>query len=224
MTRQKAIVGSYVGVLLYAGFLFLGAGKLRYWQGQLYVVIALLGTSLSHLLEQRGSDLMAERAGNAAAGQSWDKRILGGIFLAGIATFVVAGLDSGRFGWSGRVPPELTIAGVVLMLAGQLLFAVAKRVNTFFSSTVRIQSDRGHTVCHQGPYRYIRHPGYLGMLLSLLGFPLVVNAYWAYLPAGVGACLLILRTALEDRVLARQLPGYQAYAAKTPWKLVPGLF
>jgi protein-S-isoprenylcysteine O-methyltransferase Ste14 len=224
MTKLKAIVGSYVGVLLYAGFIFLGAWKLRYCQGLLYVVIALVGTTLSHVLEGRGSDLIVERASKAGAGQIWDKRILAAIFVVSIVTFVIAGLDSGRFGWSGRVPLGITITGVILMLVGQVLFAVAKRVNNYFSSTVRIQSDRGHKVCDQGPYRYIRHPGYLGMLVSLLAFPLLLNSYWAFIPSSVSAILLIVRTALEDRFLIHQLPGYQGYAAKTRWKLIPGLF
>lgn len=224
MSRLKAIVASYVGVLLYASFIFLGAWKLAYWQGLLYVVVALLGATLSHALVPKGSDITAERAANAGAGQAWDKRILGALFLVSIATFVVAGLDSGRFGWSGHVPAELTVAGVALMLAGQILFAVAKRQNAFFSSTVRIQAERGHRVCDSGLYRYVRHPGYLGMLISLLAFPLLINSYWAFIPTLLGAALLILRTTLEDRMLAEQLSGYPEYAARTRWRLVPGLF
>ncbi len=224
MTKPTAIIGSYVGVLLCAGFIFLGAGKLRYWQALLYVVIALVGTTLSHVLQGKHSDLTVERLSRARAGQSWDKRILGASFVVTIMTFVTAGLDSGRFGWSGHVPPGITVAGVILMLAGQVLFAIAKRVNEFFSSTVRIQSDRGHKVCDRGPYRHIRHPGYLGMLVSLLAFPLLLSSYWAFIPASVGAILLIVRTALEDRFLVGELPGYREYAATTRWRLIPGVF
>jgi len=224
MPRRKVIAGSYVGVLLFSSFIFLGAWKLSYWQGLLYVVLALAGTTLNHALQKSGSDLTEERARNAGAGQTWDKRLLGMIFLGTIATFVIAGLDSGRFGWSGPVPLGVTILGSTLMLAGQLLFAIAKRVNNFFSSTVRIQTERGHMVCDAGPYGHIRHPGYLGMLMSILAFPLVINSYWAFIPASVCAILLIVRTNLEDRVLAEQLPGYREYAAKTRWKLIPGVF
>ena len=224
MNKLKAIIGSYVGVLLYASFIFLGAWRVLYWQGLLYVVIALGGTTLNHVLEGRCSDLIVERACKAGAGQIWDKRILGAYFVVSIGTFVTAGLDSGRFGWSGRVPLAITIMGAIFMLVGQFLFAVAKQANEYFSSTVRIQNDRWHKVCDKGPYRYIRHPGYLGMLVSLLAFPLLLNSYWAFIPASGGAILLIVRTAMEDRFLSQQLRGYQTYAAKTRWKLIPGVF
>jgi protein-S-isoprenylcysteine O-methyltransferase Ste14 len=224
MSRLRAIVASYVGVLLYASLIFLAAWKLVYWQALLYVVIALIGATLSHALVPSGSDITVERASNAAAGQTWDKRILGAYFLVSVVTFVIAGLDSGRFGWSGPVPLGVTIAGVVLMLLGQIIFAVAKRQNAFFASTVRIQSERGHRVCESGLYHYVRHPGYLGMLISLLAFPLLINSYWAFVPAVCGAALLLIRTVIEDRVLIEELPGYRDYAARTRWRLIPGVF
>ncbi|MFT3775856.1 MAG: isoprenylcysteine carboxylmethyltransferase family protein [Minicystis sp.] len=224
MTKAKAIVGSYVGVLVLAAPIFLGAWKLAYRQGLLYVGVALVGTTLNHLLVRAGSDITEDRAARAHAGQGWDKRILGAYFLVSVVTFAVAGLDSGRFGWSGRVPAGVAIAGVVSMLVGQLAFAFAKRENAFFSSTVRIQDERGHQVCDTGLYRFVRHPGYLGMLLSLLAFPLLMESFWAFIPASVGALLLIARTRLEDRFLMNRLPGYADYAARTRWRLIPGVF
>jgi protein-S-isoprenylcysteine O-methyltransferase Ste14 len=224
MSKPKAIVASYVGVLLYAGFIFLGAWKLLYWQALLYVAVALIGATLSNVLVPKGSDLTVDRASKAAAGQAWDKRILGALFLVNVVMFVIAGLDSGRFGWSGPVPLWVTLAGVGLMLVGQILFAVAKRQNEFFSSTVRIQTERGHRVCDTGLYRHVRHPGYLGMLLSSLAFPLVLGSYWAFLPAVCGAVLMLVRTVKEDRMLTGELPGYREYAARTRWRLVPGVF
>ncbi len=222
--KVRAIVASYVGVLLYAGLIFLGAFKLAYWQGILYVVLALVGATLSHVLVRAGSDITVERARQAPAGQVWDRRILGAYLLVNVVTFLTAGLDSGRFCWSGRMPLGVTVVGVVLMLLGQIVFAVAKRENDFFSSTVRIQSERGHRVCDTGLYRFVRHPGYLGMLLSLLAFPLVMNSYWAFVPAFVGAALLLARTVLEDRYLAKELHGYADYTSRTKWRLVPGVF
>jgi protein-S-isoprenylcysteine O-methyltransferase Ste14 len=221
---MKAIVATYVGVLLFAALVFLGAGTIAYRQGFLYLALALIGTTLSHILVPAGSTLTGDRVREAPAGQGWDKRLLGAFFLVNIVTFVTAGMDSGRFHWTGTVPVGVTVAGALLMLLGQVLFAVAKRENAFFSSTVRIQAERGHKVCDTGLYRVVRHPGYLGMLMSLLAFPLVMNSYWAFVPAGIGAMLMLTRTVLEDRFLAEELSGYRDYATRTRSRLLPGLF
>jgi protein-S-isoprenylcysteine O-methyltransferase Ste14 len=224
MGKTRAIIASYVGVLFFAGLVFLGAGKAAYWPGVLYLVLALGGVTLSHILVPAGSTITADRAREAQAGQDWDKRLLGVYFLVTIVTFLTAGMDSGRLRWTGFVPVGVVVAGAVLMALGQVLFAVAKRENAFFSSTVRIQPERGHRVCDTGLYRFVRHPGYLGMLMSQLAFPLVMQSYWAFVPAGIGAALLVVRTVLEDRYLVEELPGYLDYTNTTRWKLLPGLF
>jgi protein-S-isoprenylcysteine O-methyltransferase Ste14 len=224
MGTMKAIIASYLGVLLFAGLVFLGAWKVAYWQGVLYVVLALVGVTLSHILVPAGSTITVDRAREVPSGRDWDKRLLGAYFSVNIVTFVIAGMDSGRFRWTGDVPAGVTVAGAVLMLSGQVLFALAKRENAFFSSTVRIQAERGHQICETGLYRFVRHPGYLGMLTSLLAFPLVMNSYWAFVPAGIGASVLVVRTVLEDRFLAAELPGYTDYTYRTRRKLLPGLF
>jgi protein-S-isoprenylcysteine O-methyltransferase Ste14 len=224
MDKKKGIIASYAGVLFFACFVFVGAWTFRYWQGWLYLVLAIVGTTISHALVPADSTLTTDRAREAREGQDWDKKLLRLIFLVSLVTFVTAGLDSGRFGWSGRVPGAVTVAGVVLMLAGQVIFAVAKRQNRFFSSTVRIQSDRGHAVCSTGLYTVVRHPGYVGMLLSMLAVPLVLNAYVAFMPTAVGVALLVARTAREDRFLVASLPGYADFTGRTRWRLVPGLY
>jgi len=224
VNRSKAIVASYAGVLFFSAFIFLGAGKFLYWQGLLYLCVALLGTTLNHLLVRKDSDITSDRASRAREGKAWDRRMLGAISLVSIVTFVTAGLDSGRFGWSGQVSGLVTVSGVMLMLCGQVLFAMAKRENDFFSSTVRIQSERGHRVCETGPYRFVRHPGYLGMLMALVAFPLVLGSKWAFIPTSVGALLLVVRTLLEERFLVEHLAGYAEYATRTRWRLVPWVF
>ena len=178
------------------------------------------GVPEKRVLQHGGTSV--DRASRAHESQDWDKRILGALFLVSVVTFVVAGLDSGRFGWSGPVAMWVAIAGVILMLVGQILFALARRENAFFSSTVRLHD--GHRVCDTGPYRFVRHPGYLGLLLSLLAFRLLMESFWAFIPAAVDALLLVVRTLLEDRFLAAGLPGYAAYAARTRWRLIPGVF
>lgn len=110
------------------------------------------------------------------------------------------------------------------MLLGQVIFAVGRRQNEFFSATVRIQHEKGHRVCDAGLYRHTRHPGYAGMLISQLSFPLVINSYWSFAPAILGAAVLVRRTTLEDRYLTEHLQGYADYAARTRWRLMPTIF
>jgi protein-S-isoprenylcysteine O-methyltransferase Ste14 len=96
--------------------------------------------------------------------------------------------------------------------------------NRFFSPTVRIQSDRGHQVISGGPYQIIRHPGYSGWILQMLAAPLALGSWWGLIPGLLSACLYGIRTALEDRTLHRELPGYTDYAARVRYRLLPGIW
>ena len=96
--------------------------------------------------------------------------------------------------------------------------------NRFFSAVVRIQHDRGHKVVRDGPYRIVRHPGYAGGLYTWLTAPLMLGTLWAYIPALLTVCALVVRTALEDRTLIQELPGYAEYTARTRYRLLPGIW
>lgn len=223
MNQARAIVSSYLGVVFMAGIIFLAGGRWLYWQALLYLAMALLGTFLTHLLTPRDSDLAARRASHARSGEAWDRRLMGFYFLLTLLTFCIAGLDSGRFGWS-VMPDWVPVVAAVWMLAGQLVFALARRENVYFTSLVQIEAERGHQVCSSGPYRVVRHPGYAGMALSMLVFPLVLGSYWALLPALLALILLMRRTQLEDRFLQARLPGYPAYAQEVRFKILPAVF
>jgi len=96
--------------------------------------------------------------------------------------------------------------------------------NRFFSTSVRIQFDRGHTVCSSGPYRYVRHPGYVGMIVYFLATPVLVGSLWGAIPAMATAVLFVVRTRMEDRTLLQKLPGYREYAARVRFRLFPGVW
>ena len=96
--------------------------------------------------------------------------------------------------------------------------------NRFFSTMVRIQADRGQTVATAGPYRYVRHPGYVGYSVSFFGMALALGSLWALVPAVLMACLLVVRTALEDRTLQDELAGYTDYARQVRYRLLPGIW
>ena len=224
MTRTGVILRSYIGVVVMTLPIFLGAGRWAFVRGWAYVALAVVGTTLSHLLSRGDPDLTVDRATRAREGESWDRRLLLALFVTSEVMYLVAGFDAGRFGWTGEVPLWIALGGSVAMLGGQLLFALARRENAFFSSTVRLQRDRGHVVCETGPYRIVRHPGYLGLLLSILAFPFVLGSAWSSIPALVAGGVLVMRAAREDAFLLTELSGYEAFSARTRWRLLPGLF
>jgi protein-S-isoprenylcysteine O-methyltransferase Ste14 len=96
--------------------------------------------------------------------------------------------------------------------------------NRFFSTVVRIQTDRGHAVCDSGPYRIVRHPGYAGSLPPLLGIVLALGSVWTLIPAAMALIISVIRTALEDRTLQEELPGYRDYARRVRYRLIPGIY
>jgi protein-S-isoprenylcysteine O-methyltransferase Ste14 len=137
---------------------------------------------------------------------------------------VVAGLDVGRFGWSGNVSLPIHLAGLAGYCAGLGLAVWAMAVNRFFAPVVRLQSERGHHVISGGPYRFIRHPGYLGFVLALVGEAFMLGSYWSLLPL-IGAVVVVLRrTRMEDRFLHESLAGYVDYARVVKYRLAPAVW
>lgn len=213
-----------LGVLLFFSVIFLSAGSFFYWQGLVYVAIGLVMMVLNYTVFSLDSELMKERSRPGEGAKKWDKLILGLSFFATLSMYLVAGLDSGRYHWSPEFHPGLYGLGIALTIAGQILFLVAQKQNKFFSSTVRIQTDRGHTVCDTGLYRIVRHPGYLGSFIQTLGFPLIFGSFWSMIPVCVSIILLITRTAMEDKTLKHELAGYSEYVQKTKYRLIPYLW
>ncbi len=141
-----------------------------------------------------------------------------------ILHLVVAGLDVGRYGWSA--PPQVGLqAGALLGVAGGYALIVWSMVsNTFFSPVVRIQVERGHQVVRSGPYQFVRHPGYLGMVVGYALSGVALGSWWSLLPMLVFVALVLRRAAVEDRFLHEKLPGYRDYAREVRYRLVPGIW
>jgi protein-S-isoprenylcysteine O-methyltransferase Ste14 len=217
-------VRSVAGIAVMAGLVFLSSGRLDYWQGWLYFGANLAVVVLSAWILRDDRGLIAERLHPGKGMKWWDK----GYYLVStplyFAAVAVAGIDAGRRHWSSHPRAVTYIVFLAMFLLGQALFLWAKRVNPFFSSVARIQSDRGQTVCRAGPYRFCRHPGYLGGLLFGLTTPLVLGSYWALIPQALAALLLLGRTALEDRMLQQELLWYAEYAQAVRSRLIPGIW
>jgi protein-S-isoprenylcysteine O-methyltransferase Ste14 len=153
----------------------------------------------------------------------WDIILLCFLFPALLAILPVAALDDGRFHWSAA-PWWVCGLGYVLLLAGVGIVTWAESVNKFFEPTVRIQTERGHTVIDTGPYAIVHHPGYVGGCLMGVGMALSLGSFWALVPAGLASALLILRTQWEDQTLQAELPGYKEYTSRVRYKWIPGVW
>ena len=207
--------------------LFVCAWDLGWWQAWAFALLIVASGILSHLwAERRHPGMMAERAGSESAPgvKSWDK-VLAPLMAVSISfpPAIVAGLDH-RFDWSPAFPLWLNMLGFVLIAVGYSLASWALAENRFFSGTVRIQTERGHVVCDSGPYRIMRHPGYGGNTLPLPGIVLALSSLWTIIPAAVALIIIVTRTALEDRTLQEELPGYRDYAKRVRYRLFPGIY
>ena len=197
-----------------------------WWEAWVYAMISILGFAISRALAaRRHPDLIAERARymQHENAKPWDKRLAPFLGVGGILIMVVAGLDE-LFGWSPTYSLPLKILSLLIILAGYALGSYALIENRFFSGMVRLQTDRGHQVVSTGPYRWMRHPGYAGALLTYLATPLFLDSLWAFLPTAFITIVLVIRTALEDRFLQDELEGYRDYATRVRYRLLPGVW
>ena len=207
--------------------LFSCGGGIRWWQAWVFSVLFMAaGIGGRIWAEGRHPGLMAERIRSlkAADVKTWDK-VLAPLMAVSLSfpLAIVAGLDH-RFAWSPVFPTWLNIIGIFLIALGYAFAAWAFAENRFFSSMVRIQTDRDHRVCDSGPYRIVRHPGYAGNLLALPGIVLALGSTWTLIPVGAALVVAVLRTVLEDRTLQEELPGYREYASHVRYRLFPGIY
>ena len=216
-----------VAYLLIPLILLICGRDLGWWQAWLYSLLILAaGIGGRMWAEQRHPGLTAERQNieSIKNAKAWDK-VLAPLMAVSVVfpMVIVAGLDH-RFGWSPVFQLWLIVLGIFLIALGYTFSAWAFMENQFFSSVVRIQTDRGHMVCDSGPYRIVRHPGYAGNILPLLGTVLALSSLWTIIPAAVALVIAVIRTALEDQTLQEELPGYQEYARRVRYRLFPGIY
>ncbi len=215
-----AYVQSVVFFVLAAAALFGGAGTFAIPAFWIYLAI-LAGIFVASFL-LLDPDLARERLRPGGEKPPVALRLFGFVL---VAHWLIAGLDRGRFHWSDDVPLWLRVVGFIAVAGGYALCLWAMRVNRFFSSVIRIQSDRGQHVIDSGPYAVVRHPGYISGLLVMLGSGLALCSWIAWtLLVVLSVPFLMYRVLTEDRVLQAELPGYRDYAARVRWRLVPGIW
>lgn len=225
-TMPKAFVGLTVTAMAvaFAGVIFVNARRLGWTLGWIYtgMVAVALAINLACLLRWN-PELIRRRMRFGQFTKSWDMVWAVLFTIAVIAIYVVAVAET-RDGVA-REPGAAWLLGLAVFTPGWTLIIWSMVVNPFFEKTVRIQTDHGHRVIDTGPYAYIRHPGYLGFAVGwILPTPLLLASTGAFIPALIVVGLLVIRTALEDRTLHAELPGYAEYATRVRFRLIPGVW
>jgi len=213
----NALIKYLLGVLLFALLLFLPAGTLSFFNGWLligllFIPMLLLGV----FLLIRSPELLRRRLESREEGktQRGVVRFSALIFLIG---FLLAGVDF-RFGWS-RMPLTVVIVASVLLLCSYGLYAEVMRENVYLARTVRV--EKGQKVIDTGLYGIVRHPMYFACLLLFLSFPLVLGSFWAFICFLVFIPLFVIRILDEEKLLVKELPGYEEYRKKVRYRLIP---
>ncbi len=187
-----------------------------------WALIAVHTVAMVAIQGSMDPDLKRERwRPGPGARDRWVRLVASGCLLLHLT---VAGLDVGRFGWSSTMPTWVHGVAMAVYLLGLVCGAWAMRVNRFFSSAVRIQRDRGHRVVSDGPYRFLRHPGYVSVMVAAVSGGILMGSWWSIAPLVPLIALFVWRTSMEDRVLRAELEGYEAYASGVRYRLVPGLW
>lgn len=224
---RQAVIRFLITTIITLGILFLSAGTMQWWEGWAYIVmtvfVLVLGRSLILI---KNPDMARERAeaGKKEDVKAWDRILVPLVAIYGpLISWIIAGLDE-RFGWTPDLPDPIQVIALCVMFLGTLFSTWAMVINRFFSSHVRIQTDRGQTVISKGPYRVVRHPGYAGGILAWIATPVFFSSYWVIIPAVTVIILTIVRTALEDRTLIEELPGYREYTQRVRYRLLPGIW
>jgi protein-S-isoprenylcysteine O-methyltransferase Ste14 len=223
-SKAKRIVKAATTLILFIALLFVPAGTLKWTEAWLFIILYLsVVTGVVIWLKKNDPGLLEERMTVKKDAKRWDKNIIRTYSLLVMILLAVTGLDAVRFHWS-RVPLALKVLGFLGFIPMAVVGIWAMKENPYLSQIVRIQDERGHKVCTTGPYRYVRHPMYAGVILFILCFPLALGSLYALIPSLMIIILFMFRTSLEDKTLHKELSGYREYAKKVRYKLIPGVW
>ena len=220
----RTLVRAFLVAGVLAALLFGVAGRLDWIAAWCLVAMVLVFfAAIGAWMSRHDPGLLQERARPGANVPRWDTLIIRAYTVMMVTLFVTASLDAGRFGWS-RVPVALQALAAAGTVMASVVITWCVTANHFLSSRVRIQEDRGHQVVWSGPYRYVRHPMYSGVIVLFPCIGVALGSWLALIPAAVIGVLFVIRTAREDRFLSTDLPGYREYATCVRFRLAPGIW
>lgn len=217
----RGIVRGFIRPIITLFVLLISSGSIGWINAWVYAGMRLLyHVTYVLLLMKVNPELLNQRARVQKNTKTFDKIILISFVPIGFLALIICGLDAVRYQWTD-MSYGFIISGVVVWLLSISFILLAMAVNPHFEGTVRIQEERDHEVFALGPYKIVRHPGYLGIALGIISFPFILGSWWGLAPASVLVILVIIRTGLEDRMLKGELSGYEDYAERTRYRLLP---
>jgi protein-S-isoprenylcysteine O-methyltransferase Ste14 len=210
-----------LGTALWFLCFFIAAGRTDVLRAWIYLAAGLAVLVVNGLVVgRRNPDVIKARAYGGRGTKAYDK-VFGLFFVVAMFTVpVTAGLDAVRFVWA-PLPFDWLWPGLALFVFGNVPVIWAMAENRHLEQTVRIQEERGHQVVMSGPYRYVRHPMYLGMILQQIAIPLILGSTWSYVPVAALCASVVVRAALEDATLRKELAGYEELVRRTRYLLLP---
>jgi protein-S-isoprenylcysteine O-methyltransferase Ste14 len=223
-SKLKDTVRIIATIIFLLALIFVPAGTLNWPEAWLLLGLYFFAVGGCLIwLRKNDPELLKERRSVRKDVKPWDKRIILAYTILLLIMLALAGLDAVRFHWS-RVPLVWKAIGYIGFIPAIALGFWAFKQNTYLAQYVRIQKDRGHRVITTGPYEYVRHPMYVGVMLFILCTPLALGTFYSFIPALIIVILFIIRTSLEDKTLQKELEGYQGYAKKVRYRLIPGIW
>jgi protein-S-isoprenylcysteine O-methyltransferase Ste14 len=220
--RISYLIKGSIAQLLFLAIYLIAAGRGDWFWAWLYTFLFIGMNLATVLLVDPG--LLVERATRPTDAKAWDRPyVLLAAALLPLLSGLVAGLDL-RLGWRPEIPTAVQWMATIIVVIGFAIVVWAMWANAYFSAVVRIQTDRGHSVATGGPYRIVRHPGYVGAILFTIAMPVMLGSVWALIPAVLAGIIYVLRTRKEDDTLQAELPGYRDYMQQTRFRLIPGVW
>lgn len=222
----RVILGVFFLIFMVPLLPLLISGRWNWWEAWVYAFVYILTFVVSRALAARHNPgILAERSKIMAQSdtQSWDKVLVPLVMLGGVLLPLMVGLEA-RYGQQPAFSLTVRLVALLVFIGSMVWASLALIENSYFSGTVRLQSERGHKVVSSGPYSVMRHPGYIGALLSYLAVPILLESWWGFVPVVILWVVLVVRTRLEDRFLQDNLPGYKDYASRVRYRLLPGVW
>lgn len=214
----RRIIQTILTLLLQGAFLFVSAWSHSWIWAWILISVGVIILTINAFVIP--SEVIEERGRKKENVKKWDKILTMINIIPFLGMYILSGLDY-RFNWSNYLHVSVHIIGIIITFLGSMLFTWSMVSNKYFSTMVRIQDERDHKVAIEGPYKFVRHPGYVGFIIMVLATPIALGSLYALSMSIIVSIIFVIRTALEDKTLNEELTGYKEYSKNVKYRLIP---